>query len=127
MSHFKRIKTKINDLTVLKKTLKELGYRYNHKEQYIKDLNDNTQLVNMVAEDNNKNLLGFLWDGNEYNIITDLQVWNKSFSFDFFFNKMLQQYALNSIMDTSSTEGFEQLSQETMKDGSVKLTVQRWN
>lgn len=127
MSHFKRIKTRINSLPILQKTLKDLGYNYTCESQNITDLNGNTQLVDIVAEDNKENLIGFSWDGKEYNIITDLQMWNKSVPFDCFFDNMLQQYALNSISQTSSKEGFEQLSQQTMNNGSIRLVVQRWN
>ena len=127
MSHFKRIKTKINNLTTLQKTLRDLGYSNIYKTTYITDLNGNKQLVDIVAEDKAKNLIGFSWDGKEYNIIADLQMWNTDIPFDYFFSRMLQKYALNSITQTSMKEGFEEINKQTMNDGSIKLVLQRWS
>ena len=127
MSHFKRIKTEISNLYILKMTLKELGYNYNHGKQYIQDLNGNSQLVDLVAEDKNNNSFGFSWNGQEYSIIADLQMWNKSSSFDYFLDNIIQQYALQSIAYTSVKEGFNQLSQEKLDDGSIKVIVERWH
>nr|YP_009244350.1 hypothetical protein Gvag_142 [Gelidium vagum]AMK96592.1 hypothetical protein Gvag_142 [Gelidium vagum] len=127
MSHFNRVKTKINNLSILKATLKELGYNYNYKRKCIQDLNGNTQIVDLIAENSHEDLLGFAWDGQEYNLITDLQMWNSSLTFECFFDNMIQQYAIKSIDYTSIKEGFNKLSQEKLSDGSVRIIVQRWS
>nr|YP_009565104.1 hypothetical protein [Gelidium galapagense]QBA96455.1 hypothetical protein [Gelidium galapagense] len=127
MSHFNRIKTKINNLSILKTTLRELGYNYSCEQRYIKDLNGNTQTVDLIAKNNQENLLGFIWDGQEYNLIADLQMWNQPLSFECFFDNMMQQYAVKSIHYTSTKEGFNELSQERLPDGSIKIIVQRWS
>nr|YP_009244151.1 hypothetical protein Gele_143 [Gelidium elegans]AMK96393.1 hypothetical protein Gele_143 [Gelidium elegans] len=129
MSHFNRIKTKINNLSILKATLKELGYNYNCKQKYIKDFNGHIQTVDLTAQNNNDegNLLGFIWDGQEYNLIADLQMWDQQLSFEYFFDSMMQQYAIKSINHTSIKEGFNKVSQERLSDGSIKIIVQRWS
>nr|QCI09101.1 hypothetical protein [Inkyuleea mariana] len=130
MSHFSRIKTSIYDLDILKKTLIDLGFTYKSDQSFIQDANGNSQKVDIIAYQMinlSKGICGFTWNGCEYSLITDLEFWNQNISIEVFIEKLMQYYALNSIMKESIHEGFQKINQETMQDGSIKLVIQRWN
>nr|YP_009296285.1 hypothetical protein Sebd_133 [Sebdenia flabellata]AOM65220.1 hypothetical protein Sebd_133 [Sebdenia flabellata] len=127
MSHFSRIKTSIKDFEILQKTLKDLNYKYTCGKNYLYDSNNNLQNVDLMIHNNQPNMLGFSWDGQEYNLVTDLQLWNEGMSIQRFMDKILQKYALNSILNVSVKEGFKEIKQKINKDGSIQLVIQRWN
>lgn len=129
MSHFSRIKTSIRSFDILQKTLTDLNFKYNCLTNDIRDSNGNLHKVDLVIENVNNinNLFGFSWDGYEYNLVADLQLWNQEIPVDRFMNKILQQYALNSILDSSIKEGFKEINKEINQDGSITLVMQRWN
>nr|QHD45214.1 Ycf35 [Grateloupia turuturu] len=126
MSHFSRIKTSISEITVLRKTLEDLGFECLSKECSVKDSYGKIQNVDLLIRSENKNMLGFAWDGSEYNLVADLHFWNQSISVERFVDKVKQQYALNSVLQESVNEGFNQVKQEVMHDGSIRLIIQRW-
>jgi len=130
MSHFSKIQTSINNISLLKKTLIDLGFECNEEVKVIKDTNGRIHTVNLIAQYNIKEdiaaLLGFYWQNNHYDIIVDLDLWKKSSSFNFFIEQLNQNYALNTILKQTEIEGFQKIKQDSLSDGSVKLTVQRW-
>nr|YP_010986061.1 hypothetical protein NDC12_pgp157 [Polyopes affinis]WOL36979.1 hypothetical protein [Polyopes affinis] len=126
MSHFSRIKTSVSSLTILKKTLEDLGYQCLDNQTSVKDLYGNSQDVDLVIKNGCNNMLGFAWDGYEYNLVADLQFWNLSISVERFIDKITQQYALNFVLKESDHQGFDPVEQKIMQDGSIKLILQRW-
>nr|YP_010198897.1 hypothetical protein LK147_pgp194 [Hydropuntia urvillei]UAD88346.1 hypothetical protein [Hydropuntia urvillei] len=129
MSHFSRIKTSITDLTILKKTLEDLDFEYSTSNPKIKDSNGNIEYVNLIAKNKKKNIIGFLWNGEEYICISDLELWQNHYKLypNLLIEQILQQYSINSIINTTSKEGFNNIKKQQLKNGSIKLTVQRWN
>lgn len=131
MSHFSKIETSIYDISLLKKTLLNLGFNYTNELNQIKDSNGRTHSVSLVAKPVSQNiqesLVGFHWDGKEYSLITDLDFWPSRNHFDVFFEKLKQNYSVNIILDQTINEGFQKINHEVLIDGSIKLTVQKWS
>nr|YP_009509186.1 hypothetical protein [Gracilaria vermiculophylla]AXI96836.1 hypothetical protein [Gracilaria vermiculophylla]QXU75050.1 hypothetical protein [Gracilaria vermiculophylla]WDZ68002.1 hypothetical protein [Gracilaria vermiculophylla] len=129
MSHFSRIKTSITNLKILQKTLKDLNFECTTEKSYLKDGNGNLEYVDILAKKNNKNIIGFFWDKKEYTFISDFDLWkvNRDMYTENIVEIILQQYALNSIIATSHNEGFKTIKNQKLEDGSIKLTIQRWN
>nr|QCI05805.1 hypothetical protein [Dasysiphonia japonica] len=121
MSHFSKIKTNISNLQILKKTLKDLGF------DYIESSSEYNQMDVFKTHINSGILFSFKWDNNEYNLIADYDLWKLNMSIDYFVEKLKQNYAINLIINESSINGFTQKSFIQMRDGSIKLTVQKWN
>ena len=128
MSHFSRIKTSIKKLDILQKTLVDLKFNYQCKSSILTDSNGNRHEVDMVIFNQSYSQMpfGFSWDGSQYNIVADLQLWNRDISFEMFVETLNQQYALNSILNSSFHEGFKEVDQVTNQDGSITLVMQRW-
>nr|YP_010196679.1 hypothetical protein LKZ11_pgp200 [Gracilaria cliftonii]UAD84483.1 hypothetical protein [Gracilaria cliftonii] len=129
MSHFSRIKTSITNRKILKKTLKDLNFKYIKEKSHLQDSNGNLEYVDMIIKKNDKNIMGFLWNGKEYTFITDFDLWqnyNEIYP-ENIIEQILQQYAINSVIELSHIEGFTTVEKEKLQDGSVKLIVQKWN
>ena len=120
MSHLSKIQTKIHKVSTLQKTLDDLGFQYR--------IQFNTQQEKKTIVLHTKYTpLSFEWNGAEYSLVTDLQAWNHDITIDTLINKITQQYSYNSILEESIKYGFTSINKETMQDGSIKLTVQRWD
>nr|YP_009293708.1 hypothetical protein Rhodyp_112 [Rhodymenia pseudopalmata]AOM64390.1 hypothetical protein Rhodyp_112 [Rhodymenia pseudopalmata] len=129
MSHFSRIKTSIKNFDILHKTLKDLRFSCNCLIDKISDANGVVYDIDLAfkTHDSSENILGFSWNGNEYSLVVDLQLWNQEMSIDRFMDKILQQYALNTILNSSSSEGFKAINHQVNQDGSITLMMQRWH
>nr|YP_010902388.1 hypothetical protein REP52_pgp194 [Hypnea nidifica]WCH54243.1 hypothetical protein [Hypnea nidifica] len=126
MSHLSRIKTSITNQEILKKTLKDLNFVYTNKK--INNNNDYTiNFNNLIVQHNGKDLFIFSWNGQEYSLLADLQLWNMNIPYTKLLEKITQQYCYNTILRESTKYGFENINRKTLEDGSIQLVIQRWN
>jgi len=72
--------------------------------------------------------IGFRWNeaSGAYELVTDLQTWDQPVPVERFLDQVAQQYAIEVIQAACREEGFEEESQEVLKDNSVELIVTRW-
>nr|YP_009326586.1 conserved hypothetical plastid protein [Membranoptera platyphylla]AMJ16843.1 conserved hypothetical plastid protein [Membranoptera platyphylla] len=132
MSHFSKIKTNISDIEILKKTLKDLGFTYGSTKCNLSNvhINYSNQVKYLNVYDskfNTQTLFEFIWDGYEYNFVADFNLWHLNMSVDYFLEKLSQQYAYNVILNQSIMNGFNETNHIFMKDGSIKVVMQKWN
>nr|YP_010902787.1 hypothetical protein REP59_pgp193 [Hypnea flava]WCH54841.1 hypothetical protein [Hypnea flava] len=125
MSHLSRIKTSITNKEILKKTLKDLNFvcidkKINNKNDYI------INSKNLIIQQNGKDLFAFSWNGKEYSLLADLQLWNMNIPYTKLLEKIIQQYSYNTILKESAKYGFENINRKTLEDGSIQLVIQRW-
>nr|YP_009396938.1 hypothetical protein [Spyridia filamentosa]ARW66124.1 hypothetical protein [Spyridia filamentosa] len=125
MSHFSKIKTSIYNLKTLKKTLEDLGFLCDFNQNCIRNSNF-CESVNFVAI-NSHQTLGFYWNGLEYDLVADAELWPANTSINSFLEKLKQHYAINTIVDKSTNDGFSLVRAQSDIDGSVKLLIQKWN
>lgn len=127
MSHFSNIKTQIRNLDVLKTTLTNLGMDWKDGPAEVRGYQGLTAIASVVIEQDNNYDVGFSWNGKEYELVTDLQYWQQPLSVEGFLQKITQGYALETVLSESAKQGFAVTEQQTQKDGSVRLVVQRWS
>ncbi|QHV01620.1 DUF1257 domain-containing protein [Synechocystis sp. CACIAM 05] len=127
MSHFSNIKTKIRNLDVLKTTLTNLGLDWKEGPATVRGYQGLTAKAAVVIEQSNNYDLGFSWNGQEYELVTDLQYWQQPLSVEGFLQKITQGYALETVLNESAKQGFAVTEQQKNEDGSVRLVVQRWS
>ena len=137
MSHFSTIKTKLKDKKILVKALQLVGERPNvpsdlgmsvvdlvitnpsHAEEH-----PTTEVEISIGPD-----IGFRLNprtGN-YDLVADRQTWNKDVPIERFVDKLTQQYALTCLIDSSKEEGYEIEKQSVTNEGSIELTLTKWN
>jgi hypothetical protein len=126
MSHFTKIKTKLYNLEILKKSLEDLSLKTEFESKEIRGYNDQTHVAELVIKQMNNHDIGFTWNGSEYELVTDLMFWAQPYSVDKFLNQVNQRYAYNSIVQMSEREGFQLAQSTNPQDGSVRLLLRKF-
>ena len=127
MSHFSKIQTSLKDLNLLKQALTDLGIKWDSESQTVRGYKEQTSFANLVIKQNNNYDIGFTWNGFEYQLVADLQFWQQPWSVESFLDKVSQRYAYNSIIQATAEQGFKTVEEINQKNGTIKLTLQRWN
>ncbi|MGD1716160.1 DUF1257 domain-containing protein [Hydrocoleum sp. CS-953] len=127
MSHFSQIKTQIRNLKSLQSALTDLGIDWKSGPTEVRGYRGQTSTAEVVIEQNNGYDLGFAWNGNQYELVADLQFWQQASSVDRFINMVTQRYAFHTVVNETAKQGFQVTEQQKNKDGSVRLVVQRWS
>jgi hypothetical protein len=127
MSHFTNIKTQLRNLTSLKAALKDLGIDWKEGSTPVRGYQGNTRTAQVVVEQENNYDIGFSWNGEEYELVADLQYWQQPLSVDGFLQRITQRYAYHTVVNETSNQGFHIAQEEKAQDGSIRLVLQRWN
>jgi len=145
MSHYTKIKTKIKDAEVLKKTIKEMGYPFEegrniHLYGYLGDRRPQTAdiVIRRKYIGASSNDIGFKKVGNYYDlIISEYDEGIHGQKFDELQKKALniqqeierqvrQKYALEKTIKEVQKIGFNIISQAQERDKTIKLVVRRF-
>ena len=127
MSHFSSIKTQIRNLDSLKVSLDNLGVDWKQGPSTVRGYQGKTTQAEVVIEQENDYDIGFSWNGTEYELVADLQYWQQPWTVDGFLQRVTQGYALHTVLNESSKQGFAVTEQKNNEDGSIRLVVQRWS
>jgi len=127
MSHFTRIRTKLYDLDILKKSLSDLKLEWRTDNLEIKNYNGQKDQVQLIIKQENNYDLGFKWNGAEYELIADLMFWEQPYSVDKFLNQVTQRYAYNSVLQVSEKQNFSFAQAKNAEDGSIRMVLRRYN
>ena len=127
MSHFSKIQTSLKDLDLLKKSLSDLSIQWEPELNRVRGYKDQTTFANLVIRQDNNYDIGFSWNGFEYQLVADIQFWQQPWSIELFLDRVSQKYAYNSIVESTSKQGFQTVNETVQEDGSIKLTLQKCN
>jgi hypothetical protein len=127
MSHFSSIKTQIRDLNALKKALTDLQVDWKEGPHAVRGYQGDSRTAELVIEQENGYDVGFGWNGEEYELVADLQYWKQPLTVNRFLSLVTQRYAVNTVLSTTADQGFQVSEQVKNQDGTVRLVVQRWN
>lgn len=127
MSHFSQIKTQIRDLTSLQAALTDLNIDWKPGPQEVKGYRGQTHKAEVAIEQSNGYDIGFSWNGQEYELVADLQYWAQNLSVEGFLKRVSQRYAYHMVMHETTSQGFQLAEQQQNTDGSIRLVLQRWS
>lgn len=127
MSHFSQIKTQIRQLEPLQAALSDLGIDWKAGPRPVRGYQGQTRNAEVVIEQNNQYDVGFSWNGQEYELVADLQYWQQPWTVNGFLNRVSQRYAYHSVIGASAAQGFQLAEEQKNEDGSIRLVVQRWS
>lgn len=127
MSHFSQIKTQIKDLTSLHSALSDLNIDWKAGPQQVRGYRGQTRQAEVAIEQSNGYDIGFSWNGNEYELVADLQYWQQPLTVEGFLNRVTQRYAYHTVMKETTRQGFQLAEQQQNQDGSIRLVLQRWS
>lgn len=126
MSHFSQIKTQIRNLASLQTALTDLGIDWKAGPCPVRGYRGQTVEAEISIEQENGYDIGFRWNGQEYELVADLQYWQQMSSVDMFLSKVTQRYAFQTVLNETAKQGFQVAEQQKNEDGSIRLVVQRW-
>lgn len=127
MSHFSQIKTQIRNLPALESALSDLQVEWKSGPREVRGYKGLTHTAEIVIEQDNSYDIGFAWNGEEYELVADLQYWKQESTVERFLSKVTQRYAYHTIVNESSQKGFQVAEQKQNQDGSIRLVLQRWS
>lgn len=127
MSHFSNIKTKIRNLDSLKAALSDLDIDWKNGPGIVRGYQGQTVKADVILEQENNYDVGFNWNGNEYELVADLQYWQNPLTVEGFLRQVTQRYAYHTVVNETVNQGFAITEQEKNQDGSIRLVVQRWS
>jgi len=122
MSHFTYMKTRFQNLSYLEKALTKLNITYKQEHS-----NSNELQKNLLISQSNGYTIEFCWNGQEYELVTDLSFWNQPYPVQSFIDKVAQNYANETIIGESQKIGFQVTNSQKSIDGSKTLVLERWN
>jgi len=126
MSHFSQIKTQIRNLTSLQSALTDLGIDWKSGPRDVRGYQGQTAQAEVAIEQDNGYDIGFQWNGQEYELVADLQYWQQNLTVNGFLNQITQRYAYHTVMSETAKQGFQVSETEKQADGSIRLVLQRW-
>ncbi len=126
MSHFSTIQTSLRHRSALETALTRLNYAYRAGSVPVRGYRGQTQLAELIIPQENGYDIGFVWDGQQYNLVTDLQYWQQPMSIEGFLQQLHQQYAYEVVVANTQKQGFQVSESQKLSDGSLRLVVQRW-
>ena len=136
MSHFSTIKTKLKDKSILLEVLNLMGERVNNPADVGLSVVDLVITNPDHAEDHPIAEVDFSLgvdygfrlnkETGTYELVADLQTWDKDIPVERFLEKVTQQYARMTIHHTVKEEGFQVEEEWEMDNNSIELTVSRW-
>lgn len=127
MSHFTYIKTRFQNLFYLEKALNRLNISHKQEKKIINNFNSKCYSINLVIPQSNDHNIEFSWDGEEYELITDMSFWKQPYPMESFIDKVSQEYAGEVIIGESHKSGFQPIKYKQNLDGSNTLVLERWN
>ena len=126
MSHFTKIKTKLYDRLTIEKSLSDLNIQWESNVEKIRGYKDQEHLADIVIRQSNNHDIGFKWNNNEYELVTDLMFWDQTYSVDKFLNQVHQRYAFNLITKVSEEQNLQFVETENLEDGSIRLLLRKF-
>ena len=126
MSHFSTIKTKFKDHDALLKALEVLQYDVTVEQKLKNPIDHNHEELHVQVAVGND--IGFRFNeaSKAYELVTDLQTWDRPIPVERFLQKVSQQYAEEVITAQALKDGMQIESRKVDVDGSVELTVSSW-
>jgi hypothetical protein len=130
MSHFTKVATKINDLVALKKALDQLGWKYKHAEQGVEvrgwrgaktqaeiSIDMGKYDVGVIKQEDGTYSLEADWWGIET---------SRGVKEEEVVKEINAKYAYQRVVAAVEEQGYTIDTNAVQKDGTVKLTVSKW-
>jgi hypothetical protein len=130
VSHFTKVATKINDLVALRKALDQLGWKYKHAEQGVEVRGWRGQTSKAeIAIDMGKYDVGVVkQEDGTYALEADW--WGvettRGLKEEDVVKELNAKYAYQRVVAAVEEQGYTIDENAVQKDGTVKLTVSKW-
>ena len=125
MSHFTTLKTKLTDKDVLVKALNTLSYAT--QENVLLDNPVNHQHEQVRVEVGITRYVGFkLGDDGTLHLVAELDAWVEPITVDRFLEKVTQEYARETVLETVQEQGYTVVSEHKSVENTIEIVAERW-
>ena len=125
MSHFSTIQTKIKSKPELIEALQLLQYDVQEDQELINPLDHQHEKVKVDVSIGND--IGFrLNKDGVYELVADIQTWKDPVPPRRFVEKITQQYAKATIIDSIEDKGFTIEKESTTIENNIEIVATRW-
>mgnify|MGYP001311658186 FL=1 len=125
MSHFSTIKTKIKNKLRLIEALQLLQYDVQEDQELVNPLDHQHEKVKVDVSIGTD--IGFrLNKEGVYELVADIQTWKDPIPPNRFIEKVTQQYAKATILNTIQDKGFTIEQESTTIDNNIEIVATRW-
>lgn len=111
MSHLNKHNTDINNLVFLTNALDRINVPYDVAGQDI-----------ILTQSNGKNA-AFIWDGENYTLVYDVDYWLQSLTVNSFTEKVTREYSAEKIVNSMNSFGFNIESYENFSPSNTYQTI----
>jgi hypothetical protein len=125
MSHFTHLQTRFQNLSYLERALNLLNITYNKETKIEND--SNLLTASLIIPQSNGSDIKFAWNGQEYELIVDISLWEQSSTINSFMDKITEKYIFEVIIAESEKIGFLVMEYNQNLDGTSTLILGRWN
>ena len=125
MSHFTTLKTKLTDKDVLVKALNTLSYAT--QENVLLDNPVNHQHEQVRVDVGITRYVGFkLGDDGTLHLVAELDAWEEPITVDRFLEKVTQEYARETVLETVQEQGYTVVSEHKSVENTIEIIAERW-
>lgn len=125
MSHFTTLKTKLTDKDVLVKALNTLSYAT--QENVLLDNPVNHQHEQVRVDVGITRYVGFkLGDDGTLHLVAELDAWEEPITVDRFLEKVTQEYARETVLETVQEQGYTVVSEHKSVENTIEIVAERW-
>jgi hypothetical protein len=116
------MKTCFRNLFYLEKALNRLNVEFKYKKNQVNS-EDNQ---NLIIPQSNGYDIEFVWNGQVYELVSDMSFWEQPYPIETFIDKVSKQYAGEVIIGESHKMGFQPIKYQQNADGSNTVILERW-
>lgn len=136
MSHITKVKSKITDLTILKKSLADLKIQYTEitEENKIEikswDKKNITSDIKLEIKTGSSYNVGVIFNDKTKTCEFIADWWgvesHSGINTDDFINKISQRYAYNNVMDKIKDKGYQIVNEEVDNKQNIRIVLRKW-
>ena len=127
-SHFSTVNTMIKEKELLIKSLNDNNVKVLDTPQVIKGYDGAEVQSDITIEQNNGKNIGFVFNGETFELIADLQFWDQNVPVELFLEKITQRYSLHSVLKSAKEGGYNTDFLKVNKDtGTIEIEISRYD
>lgn len=121
MSHFTRIKTKIQDIENLKRALNDLHYQFETGQLNVRGYQGKTEAVELAIRTETNFDIGFRQEGDIYECVADW--WGVKLKQEEFLNQVNQRYAYHRTVQELERQGYHVAEEQVTAENVIEMVV----
>ena len=136
MSHFTNIKTKLKNKDFLIQALHTIGYTgtenvlldnpSNHQHEQVQ-VEIGVTKYDTTLEVMNPMTAGFkINDDGIFELVTEVDTWHESIPIERFLQKITQEYAKYTVVETAQSKGFKVTTEQKDVDNTIEIVMEKW-